>query len=323
MLDAARRGGARPRTSRSPPTRIGSRATRVAATPIEDVAQLPLGSRPASRKAGISLDDLRAIPWVFSWTQSRHGIPGWFGVGTAARGARRRARRRRAARARRERPRSSRALIDNARAVARALATSTSRASTRGSRIPTTRALFDVDRAPSTRRTVRARLAVTRPRPSCSPTGRPRATRSSGATRTSTCSRTSRSSCCAALPRRRGRRPPTPSAIAPACSRRSAASPPACRPPAEPGSHDSSHLERGRDDAPCRGGNRQDAGDARSARRIRMRDAPRDRSEGDRSAGRSWRLRRPGGSHQASAGERHTTTRLSSASGTSSRCDES
>jgi phosphoenolpyruvate carboxylase len=55
----------------------------VAATPIEDVAHLRLGSRPASRKQGISLDSLRAIPWVFSWTQSRHGIPGWFGVGTA------------------------------------------------------------------------------------------------------------------------------------------------------------------------------------------------------------------------------------------------
>jgi phosphoenolpyruvate carboxylase len=55
----------------------------VAATPIEDVAHLPLGSRPASRKGGITLDSLRAIPWVFSWTQSRHGIPGWFGVGTA------------------------------------------------------------------------------------------------------------------------------------------------------------------------------------------------------------------------------------------------
>jgi len=55
----------------------------IAATPIEDVAHLPLGSRPASRKGGITLDSLRAIPWVFSWTQSRHGIPGWFGVGTA------------------------------------------------------------------------------------------------------------------------------------------------------------------------------------------------------------------------------------------------
>jgi phosphoenolpyruvate carboxylase len=55
----------------------------VAATPIEDVAHLPLGSRPASRKAGLALEALRAIPWVFSWTQSRHGIPAWFGVGTA------------------------------------------------------------------------------------------------------------------------------------------------------------------------------------------------------------------------------------------------
>jgi phosphoenolpyruvate carboxylase len=55
----------------------------IAATPIEDVAHLPIGSRPASRRSGIALESLRAIPWVFSWTQSRHGIPGWFGVGTA------------------------------------------------------------------------------------------------------------------------------------------------------------------------------------------------------------------------------------------------
>jgi phosphoenolpyruvate carboxylase len=55
----------------------------VAATPIEDVAHLPIGSRPASRAKRLTLDSLRAIPWVFSWTQSRHGIPGWFGVGTA------------------------------------------------------------------------------------------------------------------------------------------------------------------------------------------------------------------------------------------------
>jgi phosphoenolpyruvate carboxylase len=55
----------------------------VAATPIEDVAHLPIGSRPASRAKKLTLDSLRAIPWVFSWTQSRHGIPGWFGVGTA------------------------------------------------------------------------------------------------------------------------------------------------------------------------------------------------------------------------------------------------
>jgi phosphoenolpyruvate carboxylase len=56
----------------------------VAATPIQQIATLPLGSRPASRRgAGLSLGDLRAIPWVFSWTQSRHGIPGWFGIGAA------------------------------------------------------------------------------------------------------------------------------------------------------------------------------------------------------------------------------------------------
>src|SRR5205823_13084563 len=55
----------------------------LAATPIHEIAKLPLGSRPASRRAGLSLEDLRAIPWVFSWTQSRQGVPGWFGLGTA------------------------------------------------------------------------------------------------------------------------------------------------------------------------------------------------------------------------------------------------
>jgi phosphoenolpyruvate carboxylase len=55
----------------------------VAATPIHEVAALPLASRPAARRPGLSFDELRAIPWVFSWNQSRHGIPGWFGLGTA------------------------------------------------------------------------------------------------------------------------------------------------------------------------------------------------------------------------------------------------
>ncbi|HET8647203.1 MAG TPA: phosphoenolpyruvate carboxylase, partial [Vicinamibacteria bacterium] len=53
------------------------------ATPIETVAALRIGSRPARRQGGRRLEDLRAIPWVFSWTQSRIGLPGWYGVGTA------------------------------------------------------------------------------------------------------------------------------------------------------------------------------------------------------------------------------------------------
>jgi phosphoenolpyruvate carboxylase len=54
-----------------------------ATTPIDLVSDLRIGSRPAKRKAGDRLEDLRAIPWVFSWTQSRNGLPGWYGLGTA------------------------------------------------------------------------------------------------------------------------------------------------------------------------------------------------------------------------------------------------
>lgn len=54
------------------------------ATPIDEIAQLPIGSRPARRKGGGSLRDLRAIPWVFSWTQIRCLAPAWYGLGTAA-----------------------------------------------------------------------------------------------------------------------------------------------------------------------------------------------------------------------------------------------
>jgi phosphoenolpyruvate carboxylase len=55
----------------------------LAATPIEEIAELPIASRPSSRSAKLTLSDLRAIPWVFSWAQSRHGVPGWFGLGSA------------------------------------------------------------------------------------------------------------------------------------------------------------------------------------------------------------------------------------------------
>ena len=53
------------------------------ATPINEIEQLPIGSRPSRRTGGQSLSDLRAIPWVFSWTQCRCLIPAWFGLGTA------------------------------------------------------------------------------------------------------------------------------------------------------------------------------------------------------------------------------------------------
>jgi phosphoenolpyruvate carboxylase len=55
-----------------------------AASPGPELAELKIGSRPAKRQAGSrSLDDLRAIPWVFAWSQNRHMLPGWYGTGTA------------------------------------------------------------------------------------------------------------------------------------------------------------------------------------------------------------------------------------------------
>lgn len=54
------------------------------ATPLLEIAELKIGSRPASRSQNPRIEDLRAIPWVFSWSQARVMLPGWFGFGTAA-----------------------------------------------------------------------------------------------------------------------------------------------------------------------------------------------------------------------------------------------
>ncbi len=53
-----------------------------AASPLEELSLLNLGSRPARRTGARTLDDLRAIPWVMAWSQNRHFVPGWYGVGS-------------------------------------------------------------------------------------------------------------------------------------------------------------------------------------------------------------------------------------------------
>jgi len=54
-----------------------------ASTVLTEISTLNIGSRPASRKQTKSIEDLRAIPWVFSWAQCRLMLPGWYGFGTA------------------------------------------------------------------------------------------------------------------------------------------------------------------------------------------------------------------------------------------------
>jgi phosphoenolpyruvate carboxylase len=53
-----------------------------AATPLDVIERMHIGSRPAFRSVGLGVEALRAIPWVFAWTQSRHMLPGWFGFGS-------------------------------------------------------------------------------------------------------------------------------------------------------------------------------------------------------------------------------------------------
>ncbi len=53
------------------------------ASPIAEIAQLNIGSRPVSRAGSLRVEDLRAIPWVFAWMQNRHLLPAWYGVGAA------------------------------------------------------------------------------------------------------------------------------------------------------------------------------------------------------------------------------------------------
>jgi phosphoenolpyruvate carboxylase len=54
-----------------------------AVTPVDQISQLRLGSRPARRKESTAIEDFRAIPWVFSWTQARIVLPAWYGLGSA------------------------------------------------------------------------------------------------------------------------------------------------------------------------------------------------------------------------------------------------
>ena len=57
------------------------------ATPIDLIERMKIGSRPSTRRGNQNIDNLRAIPWVFAWTQSRCVLPGWYGFGTGLQAA--------------------------------------------------------------------------------------------------------------------------------------------------------------------------------------------------------------------------------------------
>ena len=57
------------------------------ATPIDLIERMRIGSQPSSRRTGAGVENLRAIPWVFAWTQSRYVLPGWYGFGTGLQAA--------------------------------------------------------------------------------------------------------------------------------------------------------------------------------------------------------------------------------------------
>lgn len=54
-----------------------------AVTPVNELGRMNIGSRPAKRRTGGSIDTLRAIPWIFAWTQIRFHLPVWLGIGEA------------------------------------------------------------------------------------------------------------------------------------------------------------------------------------------------------------------------------------------------
>ncbi len=82
MDDARRMAAASEAAYRALVRRPGFVEYFVRVTPVEELSELPIGSRPARRGAGGGLEDLRAIPWVFAWSQNRCGLPGWYGLGS-------------------------------------------------------------------------------------------------------------------------------------------------------------------------------------------------------------------------------------------------